>query len=133
MDSAEQVGADATLVVGTVATSVSVEGEKIGQVPTECAQLGGTATGTQISRLEPNGRTYKHLAGLIPGVNNMTGSDEGVVGVISTPAYSVNGHGVRRPLRSRALRAFSSLPLKDMQFNSQILFRILLEFRQEIS
>ena len=88
---AEQIRTDVTLTVGALATSVTVEGEKIGAVQTESAQLGGTVTGTQITQLELNGRTYTQLVALIPGVNNMTGSDEGVVGVISTPAYSVNG------------------------------------------
>jgi hypothetical protein len=89
--SAEKIRADAKLEVGTVTTEITVEGEKIGQVQTQSAQLGGTITGTQITQLELNGRTYTQLVALIPGVTNMTGSDEGVVGVISTPAYSVNG------------------------------------------
>jgi len=70
---AEQIRADATLQVGTVSTSVTVEGEKIGAVQTESAQLGGTVTGTQITQLELNGRTYTQLVALIPGVNSMTG------------------------------------------------------------
>lgn len=89
--SAEKIGADAKLEVGLVSTSITVEGQNIGQVQTQSAQLGGTITGTQITQLELNGRTYTQLVALIPGVTNMTGSDQGVVGVISTPAYSVNG------------------------------------------
>lgn len=89
--SAEKIRADAKLEVGTVATAITVEGQNIGQVQTENAQVGGTITGTQITQLELNGRTYTQLVSLIPGVTNMTGSDQGVVGVIASPAYSVNG------------------------------------------
>jgi len=89
--SAEQIRADAKLEVGALTTEITVSGEGIGTVQTESAQLGGTITGTQITQLELNGRTYTQLVALIPGVTNMTGSDEGVVGVIATPAYSVNG------------------------------------------
>jgi hypothetical protein len=89
--SAEQIRTDAKLEVGAVTTAITVEGQNIGQVQLESAQLGGTITGTQITQLELNGRTYTQLVALIPGVNNMTGSDEGTVGVVASPAYSVNG------------------------------------------
>jgi hypothetical protein len=89
--SAEKIRADATLEVGAVSTAITVQGQNIGQVETQSAQLGGTITGREITQLELNGRTYTQLVALLPGVSNMTGSDEGVVGVIATPAYSVNG------------------------------------------
>lgn len=88
---AEKIQANAQLQVGKVATSVTVEGQNIGQVQTQSAELGGTITGKQITQLELNGRTYTQLVALIPGVANMTGSDEGTVGVVASPAYSVNG------------------------------------------
>jgi len=88
---AEKIRADAQLEVGAVSTSVTVEGENIGQVQTEGAQLGGTVTGQQISQLELNGRNFTQLIALVPGVSNQTGQDEGTVGVYGNIDYSVNG------------------------------------------
>jgi hypothetical protein len=88
---AEKIEANAQLQLGRVSTSVTVEGQNIGQVQTQSTELGGTITGNQITQLQLNGRTYTQLVSLIPGVANMTGSDEGVVRVIASPAYSVNG------------------------------------------
>lgn len=91
LQAAQKIRADATLQVGAVSTEVTVQGSNIGQVQTQTSQLGGTITGRQITQLELNGRVYTQLVSLIPGVTNMSGQDEGAVGVIATPAYSVNG------------------------------------------
>lgn len=91
LQAAAKIRADATLQVGQVSTQVTVQGQNIGQVQTQDSQLGGTITGRQITQLELNGRDYTQLVSLSPGVVNMTGQDEGTVGVLGSPSYSVNG------------------------------------------
>jgi hypothetical protein len=91
VQSAQKIRADATLQVGAVSTQVTVQGQNIGQVQTQSSQLGGTITGKQITQLELNGRDFAQLITLIPGVSNMSGQDEGTVGVNGSVAYSVNG------------------------------------------
>ncbi len=87
----QKARADVTLQVGAATTQVTVEGTNLAQVQTQSSELGGTVTGKQITQLELNGRTYTQLVSLIPGVSNMTGTDQGQVGVVASPAYSVNG------------------------------------------
>jgi len=38
-----------------------------------------------------NGRDFKQLVTLVPGVSNQTGADEGGVGVTANTQFSVNG------------------------------------------
>lgn len=91
VQSAQKIRANATLEVGQVSTQVTVEGASIGQVQTQSSQLGGTVTARQITQLELNGRNFAQLITLVPGVSNMSGQDEGTVGVNGSVAYSVNG------------------------------------------
>ncbi|HTV55778.1 MAG TPA: carboxypeptidase-like regulatory domain-containing protein, partial [Terriglobia bacterium] len=91
LQAAEKIRANATLHVGQVSTQVTVQGQNIGQVHTENAQLGGTIVGRQVTQLVLNGRDYTQLVALMPGVTNMSGQDTGEVGVVGSPAYSVNG------------------------------------------
>jgi hypothetical protein len=88
---AEKIRADAVLHVGQVSTQVTVQGQGIGQVHTENAQLGGTIVGRQVTQLVLNGRDYTQLVSLMPGVTNMSSQDTGTVGVIGSPSYSING------------------------------------------
>jgi hypothetical protein len=83
--------ADVAMQVGETSVQVSVSGETVAQVETQSSDLGGTITGKQISQLELNGRDFKQLITLVPGVSNQTGADEGGVGVTANNSYSVNG------------------------------------------
>jgi hypothetical protein len=87
----EKARVDVALQVGAADTEVTVEGENVAQVETQSSDLGGTVNAKEISQLELNGRDFKQLITLVPGVSNQTGSDEGQVGVTANNSYSVNG------------------------------------------
>jgi hypothetical protein len=91
LDVAQKARVDVTLQVGTATTEVIVQGENVAQVETESSELSGVVTGKEITQLELNGRDFKQLVTLVPGVSNQTGSDEGGVGVTATTSFSVNG------------------------------------------
>ena len=91
LEVAEKARVDVTMEVGTINTEVIVEGSAVAQVETESSDLGGTVTGKEITQLELNGRDFKQLVTLVPGVSNQTGSDEGGVGVTANNSFSVNG------------------------------------------
>lgn len=88
---AEKARVDIALQVGESTVQVTVEGENVAQVETQSSDLNGVVTGKQITQLELNGRDFKQLITLVPGVSNQTGSDEGGVGVTANNSYSVNG------------------------------------------
>jgi len=88
---AEKARVDVALQVGEANVEIVVTGSDVAQVQTESSDLGGTVTGKQISQLELNGRDFKRLITLVPGVSNQTGSDEGGVGVTANNSFSVNG------------------------------------------
>src|SRR5215471_11744512 len=71
--------------------SVTVEGGGVGQVETTNAEISGTLAETEVKTLGLNGRIAYQLIGLIPGVSNQTGQDEGKTGVAGSAKYSVNG------------------------------------------
>jgi hypothetical protein len=87
---AEKARVNVTLVVGTINTEVVVQGSEVAQVETQSSDLGNTVTGKEISQLELNGRDFTQLVGLVPGVTNQSGQDEGGEGA-TTVAFSVNG------------------------------------------
>ncbi|HTW59696.1 MAG TPA: carboxypeptidase regulatory-like domain-containing protein [Terriglobales bacterium] len=91
LDVAEKARVDVHLEVGAVTTEVIVEGADIAQVQTQSSDLGGTVTGKEVTQLELNGRDFKQLVTLVPGVSNQTGADEGGVGVTANNSFSVNG------------------------------------------
>jgi len=82
---------DATLEPAGEKTEVNVEGQKIGQVETETAEVSGTITQKEVTTLGLNGRNFTQLIALTPGVSNQTGQDEAKVGVVGSVKYSVNG------------------------------------------
>jgi hypothetical protein len=88
---AEKARIDIAMQVGAATAEVVVQGEDVAQVETQSSDLGGTVTGKEISQLELNGRDFKRLITLVPGVSNQTGSDEGQVGVTANNSFSVNG------------------------------------------
>jgi hypothetical protein len=88
---AEKARVNVALEVGAATTEIVVEGAQVAQVETQSSDLGGTVSGKEISQLELNGRDFKQLVTLIPGVSNQTGSDEGGVGVTASNAFSING------------------------------------------
>ena len=91
LDVAEKARVNVTLEVGAVTTEIVVQGADVAQVETQSSDLGGTVTGREISQLELNGRDFKQLVTLVPGVSNQTGADEGGVGVTANNSFSING------------------------------------------
>jgi hypothetical protein len=87
----EKARVNVALVVGAASTEIVVQGAEVAQVETQSSDLGGTVTSKEISQLELNGRDFKQLITLVPGVSNQTGSDEGGVGVTANTQFSVNG------------------------------------------
>ena len=91
LDVAQKARVDVSLQVGAANTEVVVEGTAVAQVETESSDLGGVVSGKEITQLQLNGRDFKQLITLVPGVNNQTGADEGSVGVAANNSFSVNG------------------------------------------
>lgn len=90
MRASERTRVNANLTVGTVQTTIQVEGAAT-QVQTENAALSGVVTGREISQIVLNGRNFTQLISLTPGVTNQTGQDEGTVGVYGNVNWSING------------------------------------------
>jgi hypothetical protein len=82
---------DVHLQVGAAQEEVNVQGTNIAQVETESSELAGVVGSKQITELQLNGRDFKQLVTLVPGVSNQTGSDEGGVGVTANNSFSING------------------------------------------
>jgi len=91
LDVAQKARINVTLEVGAVATEVVVQGSEVAQVQTQSSDLSGTVSGKEITQLELNGRDFKQLVTLVPGVSNQTGADEGGVGVTANNQFSING------------------------------------------
>ena len=87
----EKARVNVPLEVGAATTQVVVEGASVAQVETQSSDLGGVVSGKEISQLELNGRDFKQLVTLVPGVSNQTGADEGGVGVTANNSFSING------------------------------------------
>src|SRR3979411_2725049 len=88
---AQKSRVDATLAVGSVNESITVQGEGVAQVETESSEVAGTITGTQIASLQMNGRVVTSLVGLQPGVADPTEGDEQQTGSFSGVSPSING------------------------------------------
>src|ERR1700722_8928661 len=88
---AEKARLNVKLEIGAATTEIVVEGAQVAQVETQSSDLGGTVTGKEVTQLELNGRDFKQLVTLVPGVSNKTGSDEGGVGVTANNQFSING------------------------------------------
>jgi hypothetical protein len=82
---------DAKLTVGAVTSAVVVEGDQLGAIQTESAELSGTITAKQITQVVLNGRDFSQLVTLTPGVVNQTGRDEGAGGHVGNVSFSMNG------------------------------------------
>ena len=91
LDIAQKARINVTLEVGAVTTEIVVQGADVAEVQTQSSDLSGTVSGKEITQLELNGRDFKQLVTLVPGVSNQTGSDEGGVGVTANNQFSVNG------------------------------------------
>jgi hypothetical protein len=88
---AQKARFDATLSVGSVSESITVQGEGVAQVETQSSEVAGTITGTQIAKLQMNGRVFTSLVGLQPGVADPTEGDEQQTGSFSGVSPSING------------------------------------------
>ena len=82
---------DATMQVGEITSQVEVEGTSVAQVETQSSEMSGVVTNKEISQIVLNGRDFTQLVTLVPGVSNMTGQDEGTVGVNGSVGMSING------------------------------------------
>jgi Carboxypeptidase regulatory-like domain len=82
---------DVRLEVGAIQETVNVEGSNVAQVETQSSDLTGVVGGKEVTELQLNGRDFKQLVTLVPGVSNQTGSDEGGVGVTANNSFSING------------------------------------------
>ena len=77
---------DATLSIGEVKTTVTVEGVVAAGGDRNPPSSSGVVTGKEISQIVLNGRNFTQLVTLVPGVSNQTGQDEGTVGVAGSVA-----------------------------------------------
>jgi hypothetical protein len=82
---------DASMQVGEITSSVSVEGTDVAQVETQSSELSGVVTGKAMSQIVLNGRDFAQLVTLVPGVSNQNGQDEGTVGVAGGIGMNING------------------------------------------
>ena len=83
---------DVHLVVGSTATSVTVEGGQGAiEINTNSAEVSGTITGQEVKSLALNGRNFTQLITLTPGVSNQSQQDEALVGPVGQAKYSFNG------------------------------------------
>ena len=84
---------NATLTVGQVSTSVTVEAGA-NQVQTTTSQVSNYVAQRQVEELPLNGRNYQSLSALMPGVVNLrTGSTQGQGGFNTSNTMSINGMG----------------------------------------
>lgn len=88
---AEQAQVNAALQVGSVSSTVEVNGNAIAQVQLENAAVTNTINGKQVAQLALNGRNFVQLIALTPGVVGQGATDEGVVGVYGGIGYNING------------------------------------------
>ena len=70
---------------------IDVVGNTVGQVETQTAEVSGTITNKEITKIGLNGRNFTQLLTFAPGVSNQTGQDEALVGVKGSVKFSVNG------------------------------------------
>jgi hypothetical protein len=81
---------DLQLQVGQTTQEVTVTGN-LPRVQTETAAISDVVTGTQIDKLELNGRNFVLLALLVPGAAPSNGLTTNVVGVLANNSISFNG------------------------------------------
>jgi hypothetical protein len=91
LEVAQKLRLDTPLDLVIVRNEVTVQGDEIARIDTQSADLAGTVNGREISQLELNGRNFTQLVSQVPGVNNQTGQDEGVVGPFGSVLFSING------------------------------------------
>ena len=91
------VVADAQMQVGSASETVTVEANPL-QVQTDSAALGTVIEGQQVTELPLNGRSFKQLALIAPGVSAMDGLDVSDKGLLAGSDISVNGNPVTNNL-----------------------------------
>src|SRR5262249_34083896 len=91
LDPGQRRGQDIKLVVGSVATKVTVEASALA-VQTESSENGGTISAAQVANLMLNGRNFQQLATLVPGVSSVNGTNAQVnSGYLGQTDLIVNG------------------------------------------
>jgi hypothetical protein len=84
---AQKARVDAKLQVGTASFQITVPGVDVARVENQSSELAGTITGTEIAKLQLNGRDFTQFITLVPGVSNQGLEDHG----LGFPAFSING------------------------------------------
>ncbi len=84
---AQKARVDAKLQVGTASFQITVPGEDVARVENQSSELAGTITGTEIAKLQLNGRDFTQFITLVPGVSNQGLEDHG----LGFTAFSING------------------------------------------
>ncbi|MGH9067673.1 MAG: carboxypeptidase regulatory-like domain-containing protein, partial [Acidimicrobiales bacterium] len=91
IDPDTHVRVNAALTVGATNTKVTVNAAAI-RVNTQSGTSSGVIAGDEVSELQLNGRDFRDLAALVPGVNDLNAGHGAVgVGFTSEQALSVNG------------------------------------------
>jgi len=91
IDPSTHVQVNVVLRVGTATTEVTVTATAV-QVNTQSGESSGVIAGDEVADLQLNGRDYRDLAALIPGINDLNAGHGAVgVGFTSEQALSVNG------------------------------------------
>jgi hypothetical protein len=91
LEVAQKARINVTMQVGAATTEIVVQGSEVAEVQTQSSDLSGTVNSKEVTQLELNGRDFKQLVTLVPGVSNQTGADEGGVGVTANNSFSING------------------------------------------
>ena len=91
IDPSAHVQVNAILRVGSAQTEVTVTATSV-QVNTQTGESSGVIAGEEVSELQLNGRDFRDLSALIPGINDLNAGKGAVgVGFTSSQALSVNG------------------------------------------
>jgi hypothetical protein len=91
IDPSSHVQVNAILRVGSAQTEVTVTATSV-QVNTQTGESSGVIAGEEVSELQLNGRDFRDLAAIVPGINDMNAGKGAVgVGFTSEQALSVNG------------------------------------------
>jgi hypothetical protein len=92
IDPATHVQVNATLQVGTGTTEVTVTANAV-QVNTQSGESSGVIAGDEVSTLQLNGRDWRDLSQMVPGVNDLN-VGKGAVGVAFTSSNNVSVNGL---------------------------------------
>lgn len=129
LDAGARLRRDATLTVGEVTETVTVE-SGTAQVDTETSTIGSVITSDQISKTMLNGRNYVKLALLVPGASYTSAADELTgTGPLGNPGAPVAINGMDNKMNSWNLDGARNVNLGNGEGN---LFIPTLDSIQEV-